>query len=106
MKFDGGLLGIEQSCLLFFAEQQFPIFQGGFLFAVVTPLDTMISLGLSVTSGPTLGMQVRVEGKEEEEEEDEVTESLIGKNLPVFVYTFDSVKVGQCFNYQVGLVYF
>jgi len=31
--------------------------QGGFLFSVVTPLDTMVSLGLSITAGPTLGMQ-------------------------------------------------
>ena len=31
--------------------------QGGFLFAVVTPGDSLISLGLSITAAPALGMQ-------------------------------------------------
>ena len=35
--------------------------QGGFLFSVVTPSDMIISLGLSITAAPTLGMQVRTE---------------------------------------------
>ena len=30
---------------------------GGFLFSVVTPSNTLISLGLSITAGPSLGMQ-------------------------------------------------
>ena len=34
--------------------------QGGFLFSVVTPSDSLISLGLSITAAPALGMQVRV----------------------------------------------
>jgi hypothetical protein len=32
--------------------------QGGFLFSVVSPLDSVISLGLSVTAGSSLGKQV------------------------------------------------
>lgn len=31
--------------------------QGGFLFSVVTPSDSLISLGLSITAAPALGMQ-------------------------------------------------
>ena len=31
--------------------------QGGFLFAVVTPGDSLVSLGLSITAAPALGMQ-------------------------------------------------
>ena len=31
--------------------------QGGFLFAVVTPGDSLISLGLSITAAPALGIQ-------------------------------------------------
>ena len=34
--------------------------QGGFLFSVVTPSDSLISLGLSITAAPALGMQVGV----------------------------------------------
>ena len=30
---------------------------GGFLFSVVTPSNSLISLGLSITAGPSLGMQ-------------------------------------------------
>ena len=30
---------------------------GGFLFSVVTPSNSLVSLGLSITAGPTLGMQ-------------------------------------------------
>ena len=30
---------------------------GGFLFSVVTPSNSLISLGLSLTAGPSLGMQ-------------------------------------------------
>ena len=32
--------------------------QGGFLFSVVTPSDSLISLGLSITAAPALAMQV------------------------------------------------
>ncbi len=34
------------------------LYQGGFLFSVVSPLDSVISLGLSVTAGSSLGKQV------------------------------------------------
>ena len=34
--------------------------QGGFLFSVVTPSDTLISLGVSITAAAAMGMQVRV----------------------------------------------
>ena len=37
--------------------------QGGFLFSVVTPSDMIISLGLSITAAPTLGMQVWTTGQ-------------------------------------------
>ena len=39
--------------------------QGGFLFSVVSPMDSVISLGLSVTAGSSLGKQVRIHTEEE-----------------------------------------